>query len=362
MRYNRTYRLVGTQILSVETIFVMRCSNRLTVGAIAAACALGIAACGQSPTDGSQSGAADAELKSVAVTQIVEHPALDAARDGIQDELADAGYVAGETLNWSWESAQGNPTTATQIASKFVGDGPDAIVAIATPSAQAAVAASDSIPVIFSAVTDPVGAELVDSLESPGGLATGVTDLSPIGDHLDLIVEILPETESIGVIYNAGEDNSVSLMKLILAEAPERDLEIVEATATRSSEVSSAAQSLVGKVDAIYVPTDNTVASALESVISVGQDNQLPVFAGDTDSVGRGAIASLGFDYYDVGRQTGALVVQVLEGADPATIPVQRVEQLNLVINLDAAEAMGVDIPAEVIDRADEMTGDTVSQ
>ncbi|MGK7911480.1 MAG: ABC transporter substrate-binding protein [Synechococcus sp.] len=342
----------------------MRWSNRFAVGALAAVCTLGLAACGPSTSnsDSSQGTRADRDVKSVAVTQIVEHPALDAARDGIRDELAEAGYVDGETLRWEWESAQGNPATATQIASKFVGDGPDAIVAIATPSAQAAVAASDSIPVIFSAVTDPVGAELVDSLQYPGGLATGVTDLSPIGDHLDLIVEILPDIESIGVIYNAGEDNSVSLMKLILAEAPERNLEIVEATATRSSEVSGAAQSLVGKVDAIYVPTDNTVASALESVIAVGQDNQLPVFAGDTDSVGRGAIASLGFDYYDVGRQTGALVVQVLEGADPGMLPVQRVEQLNLVLNLDAAAAMGVEIPAEVVDRANDITDGTVPQ
>ena len=340
----------------------MRCSNRLTVSALAAACALGIAACGQSPPDGSQSGVTNVDIKSVAVTQIVEHPALDAARDGIQDELVDAGYVPGETLNWSWESAQGSPATATQIASKFVGDAPDAIVAIATPSAQAAVAASDSTPIVFSAVTDPVGAGLVDSLEAPGGLATGVTDLSPIGDHLDLIVEILPQTETIGVIYNAGEDNSVSLIKLILEEAPARNLEIVEATATSSSEVRAAAQSLVGKVDAIYVPTDNTVASALESVIAAGQASQLPVFAGDTDSVGRGAIASLGFDYYTVGRQTGALVVQVLEGANPATIPVQRVEQLNLVVNLDAAAAMGVEIPADTIDRANEVIGETTSQ
>ncbi|MEM9568867.1 MAG: ABC transporter substrate-binding protein [Cyanobacteria bacterium P01_E01_bin.34] len=341
-----------------------RGSTRFAVGALAAVCALGLAACGQTSTsnsDGSSGDGIEGSVKSVAVTQIVEHPALDAARDGIKDALEEAGYVDGETLNWSWESAQGNPATATQIANQFVGNAPDAIVAIATPSAQAAVAASDSIPVIFSAVTDPVGAELVSSLESPGGLATGVTDLSPIGDHLDLILEILPETSSIGVIYNAGEDNSVSLMKLILAEAPARNLEIVEATATSSSEVSGAAQSLVGKVDVIYVPTDNTVASALESVISVGQDNQLPVFAGDTDSVGRGAIASLGFDYYDVGRQTGDLVVQVLEGADPASLPVQRVEQLNLVLNLDAAAVMGVDIPAEIVDRADDIVSDTAS-
>ena len=338
---------------------MLRFSSISTARALATTVLMGLVACSSPPADVLQTGSSAGETqtitaKSVAVTQIVEHPALDAARDGVEDELVEAGYVLGETLNLSWESAQGSPATAAQIASKFVGDNPDAIVAIATPSAQAAVAASDSIPVIFSAVTDPVGAGLVQTLDAPGGLVTGVTDLSPIGEHLDLILEIIPQADRVGVVYNAGEDNSVSLVALIQAEAPERNLDIVEATAARSSDVRAAAESLVGKVDAIYIPTDNTVASALESVIAVGEDNQLPVFAGDTGSVERGAIASLGFDYYDVGRQTGALVVRVLAGEAPGSIPVQRVNRLNLVVNLEAAAAMGVEIPKAVIDRADE--------
>jgi putative tryptophan/tyrosine transport system substrate-binding protein len=296
--------------------------------------------------------AAAQETKTVAVTAIVEHPALDAARNGIKDELAAAGYEQGHNLDFVFESAQGNPATAAQIARKFVGDAPDVIVPISTPSAQAVVGATRDIPVVFTAVTDPVGAKLVPNLERPGGNVTGMSDLSPIGLHLDLIREIAPEAERLGVIYNPGEANSVTLLELIRQEAPARGLEIVEAAAPRSADVLPAAQSLVGNVDAIYVPTDNTVVTALEAVVKVGTDNQLPVFAGDTDSVPRGAIAALGFNYYDLGRQTGKIVARVLEGANPGDIPVEGVQITELYVNPGAAEAMGVTIPPELLDRA----------
>jgi putative tryptophan/tyrosine transport system substrate-binding protein len=292
------------------------------------------------------------EVKTVAVTAIVEHPALDAARNGIRDELAAAGYEEGHNLDFLFESAQGNPATAAQIARKFVGDAPDVIVPISTPSAQAVVGATREIPVVFTAVTDPVGAKLVPNLERPGGNVTGMSDLSPIGLHLDLIREIAPEAERLGVIYNPGEANSVTLVELIRQEAPARGLEIVEAAAPRSADVLPAAQSLVGNVDAIYVPTDNTVVTALEAVVSVGTDNQLPVFAGDTDSVPRGAIAALGFNYYDLGRQTGKIVARVLGGANPGDIPVEGVQITELYVNPGAAEAMGVTIPQAMLERA----------
>jgi putative tryptophan/tyrosine transport system substrate-binding protein len=296
--------------------------------------------------------AAAQETKTVAVTAIVEHPALDAARNGIKDELAAAGYEQGHNLDFVFESAQGNPATAAQIARKFVGDAPDVIVPISTPSAQAVVGATRDIPVVFTAVTDPVGAKLVPNLERPGGNVTGMSDLSPIGLHLDLIREIAPEAERLGVIYNPGEANSVTLLELIRQEAPARGLEIVEAAPPRSADVLPAAQSLVGNVDAIYVPTDNTVVTALEAVVKVGTDNQLPVFAGDTDSVPRGAIAALGFNYYDLGRQTGKIVARVLEGANPGDIPVEGVQITELYVNPGAAEAMGVTIPPELLERA----------
>lgn len=302
------------------------------------------------------SGVASAqEQKSVAVTAIVEHPALDAARDGIRDELEAEGWVIGGDLDFSYESAQGNPATAAQIARQLVGEAPDVIVPISTPSAQAVVAATKEIPVVFTAVTDPLGARLVGSMETPGGNVTGMSDLSPIGLHLDLIREIMPDAERLGVIYNPGEANSVTLLELLKLEGPVRDLTVVEAAAPRSSDVLAAAQSLVGKVDAIYVPTDNTVVTALEAIVKVAEENQLPVFAGDTDSVPRGAIAALGFNYYDLGRQTGKIVARVLNGEAPGAIAVQGIETTQLFVNPGAAARMGIELPEAVIARAKEV-------
>lgn len=288
----------------------------------------------------------------VAVTAIVEHPALDAARDGVRDELAANGYEAGRNLRFEYESAQGNPTTAAQIARQLVGEGPDVIVPISTPSAQAVVAATKDIPVVFTAVTDPVGAKLVADADNPGGNVTGVTDLSPIRKHLELIQEITPDVKRIGVPHNPGEANSLSLLELLKAEAGPLGLEIVEAPATRSSDVLSAAQSLIGKADAMYIPTDNTIVSALEAVIRVGSENKIPVYAADTDSVPRGAMAALGFNYYDVGRQTGKIVLRVLKGEKPGDIPVEGIETTELFVNVGAAERMGVTVPKAVLDRA----------
>jgi putative ABC transport system substrate-binding protein len=291
----------------------------------------------------------------VAVTAIVEHPALDACRDGIRDELKAAGYEEGKNLRFVYESAQGNSGTAVQIAQKFVGEDPDVIVPISTPSAQAVVAATSEIPIVFTAVTDPLGAKLVPSLEKPGGNVTGMSDLSPIAKHLDLIKEITPDAKKIGVTYNPGEANSVTLLNLLKELGAPAGYEIVEAAAPKSSDVLTAAQSLVGKADVIYVPTDNTIVSALEAVLKVGIDNQIPVYAGDTDSVKRGAIATIGFNYYDVGRQTGQIVVRVLKGEKPGDIPVAGVEITELVVNPGAAEKMGIAIPEAVIAKAKEV-------
>ena len=289
-----------------------------------------------------------ADTKSVAITQIVEHPALDACRKGVEDELK----AQGIEVTWTYESAQGNPGTAAQIARKFLGQAPDAIVAISTPSAQTVVAATKDIPVIFTAVTDPVGAKLVADPKKPGANVTGMSDLSPIAKHLDLIARITPNAKKIGVISNPGEANSVTLVGLLKEHAPARGMTIVEAAAPRSNDVLAAARSLVGKVDAIYVPTDNTVVSALEGVIKTGIENKLPVYAGDTDSVPRGAIAALGFNYYDVGRQTGTILARVLKGEKPGDIAVQGVEKTELAVNPKSAEAMGVTIPADVVAEA----------
>ncbi len=290
--------------------------------------------------------------KHVAITQIVEHPALDAVRQGVKDVLQEAGWVEGENLKWNYQSAQGATATAAQIAKKFAGENPDVIVAIATPSAQAVAASARQSNIVFTAVTDPVGAKLVASWDAPGEKITGVSDLTPIDQHLKLIKDALPDAQRIGVIYNPGEANSVSLVKLVHQHAPELGLSVVEAASPKSADVQTATRSLLGKVDAIYLPTDNTVISALEGVIKVAQQADIPVFAGDTDSVKRGAVAALGFNYYDVGRQTGDMVVAILNGKAPGDIPVQGVQKTELYVNPQAAERMGLTLKPALIQRA----------
>jgi len=293
-----------------------------------------------------------AENVTVDVTAIVEHPALDAVRDGVKDALAAAGYKEGENLKFTYKSAQGNAATAAQIAREFAGEGPNVIVPISTPSAQTVAAATHDIPIVFSAVTDPVGAQLIKSMEKPGGNVTGLSDMSPIAEHLALIKEILPSVKKIGFLYNSGEANSVSTLAVFKAEAEKAGIEVVESAATKTAEVQGATRALVEKVDAIYVPTDNTIISALESAVGVAVESKLPLFTADTDSVARGAIAALGFNYYDVGKQTGEIVVRVLKGETVGDIPTTVAKGTDLVVNKSAAAKMGVTLPEAVVGRA----------
>ncbi|MBB3395692.1 MULTISPECIES: ABC transporter substrate-binding protein [unclassified Rhizobium] len=295
---------------------------------------------------------AKAEDVTVAVTAIVEHPALDAARKGVLDVLTAAGYKEGENLKFMFESAQGNPATAAQIARQFAGEGPNVIVPISTPSAQAVVSATRDIPVVFTAVSDPLGAQLVKDMERPGGNVTGLSDMSPVAEHLALIKEILPNVKTIGYLYNSGEANSVSLLAVLKTEAEKAGLKVVESAATKSAEVQGAARALVGRADAIYIPTDNTIISALEGAVAVAEESKLPLFTADTDSVSRGAIAALGFNYYDVGKQTGEIVVRILKGENPGDIPVKVAAGSDLVVNKGAATKMGVTLPESVLKRA----------
>jgi len=287
----------------------------------------------------------------VATTAIVEHPALDAVRDGIKDVLEENGY-RGDKLKFTYESAQGQPAIAAQIARKMVGDSPDVIVAIATPSAQAAVSATKEIPVVFSVVTDPVGAKIVPSLIQPGGNVTGLSDMVNVEQHLALIKEFVPDLKTLGVPFNPGEANSVSIVNALKAAAKAQGITVVESPAPKSSDVMIAAQQLVGKADAIYCSTDNTIVSAFESVVKVGIDAQIPVFAADTDSVARGAVAAVGYDYGDLGRQTGDIVLRVLKGEDPGSIDVAMAKGTNLFVNARMAARMGVEVPPAVRARA----------
>lgn len=286
----------------------------------------------------------------VSVTQIVEHPALDAMRHGVADRLKEKGIDA----NFNVHIAQGNPATNVQIISQIMGEQPDLVLAIATPGAQAAAQKIHDRPIVFTGVTDPVSAGLVKDLKNSGGKnITGMSDFSPMDKHVALIKEIVPSVKTIGVIYNAGEPNSVVLVEKLKEEAAAAGLSVEEATIANSSGVYQAAKSLVGRADVIYVGTDNTVVSAIESAVKVCTQNQLPLIVGDVDSVDRGAIAAVAVDYYKMGLQTGDMVAKILvDGVKPADMPVEFLNDLNLHVNKKAAAAMGVTLPEATIKRA----------
>ncbi|WP_322999845.1 ABC transporter substrate-binding protein [Castellaniella sp.] len=295
---------------------------------------------------------APAQAQSVAVTSIVEHPALDSVKDGVREALTKAGYTEAKGLKWQFQTAQGNTAIAAQIARKYVGDKPDVIVAIATPSAQAVVAATKTIPVVYSAVTDPVAAQLVPGWGPSGTNVTGVSDALSMDKQIELIKKVVPNAKKVGMVYNPGEANSVVVVKQMRELLPKAGMSLVEATAARTVDVGAAARSLVGKVDVIYTNTDNNVVSAYESLVKVGNSAKIPLIAADTDSVKRGAIAALGVNYHDLGLQTGAVVARILKGEKPGDIASETSAKQQLFVNPGAAEKQGVTLSDALIKSA----------
>lgn len=285
------------------------------------------------------------------IIQISEHPALDSARQGFLDTLAENGYVEGDNLIVDYQNAQGDQPTLQSIASKFVQDKKDIILAVATPSAMTMANETKDIPILITAVTDPVYAKLVDSLENPGTNITGTTDINPVAKQLELIKDFVPNAKTIGTIYNSSEVNSEVQMKIAREAVPGLGFELKEATVTASSEVMQAAQSLVG-VDAIYLPTDNMVISSLAAVLQVAEAEKIPVIAGESNSVEQGALATWGIDYYKLGRQTGEMALRILSGENPKGMAIEEQKETNLVVNLKAAERIGITVSDAVKEKA----------
>ncbi|MBZ4666328.1 ABC transporter substrate-binding protein [Mahella sp.] len=313
--------------------------------------AVALAACSGGGTTSTRSG----EVITIGILQLVEHPALDAAREGFVEALKEAGYEDGVNIKLDLQNAQGEIPNASTIASKFVGDKVDMILAIATPAAQAAANATKDIPILITAVTDPVVAGLAKSLDKPGGNVTGTTDMNPVAEQLQLIKDLLPDAKNVGFLYNSGEVNSKVQLDIAKEAASKMDLNIVEATVTNSSEVTQATQSLMGRVDAIYVPTDNTIVSAIGAVVKVANDNKVPVIGSEKGQVVGGALAAKGIDYKELGKQTGRIAVEVLRGKKPADLPIESAETITLIINKKAASTIGVAIPEALLSKADEV-------
>lgn len=296
---------------------------------------------------------AESPHKHIAITQFVEHVAVDSVRKGLLEELAKKGYKDGENLTVDFDNAQGNVATAGQISRKFLGLKPDVIVAITTPSAQAMVKTiNNSIPIVFSAVTDPIDAGLVSSLKNHPQNVTGIMDAPPIKKQIELIKTFIPSAKVIGVIYNPGDNGSVASLKIIREEAKAQGFKLVEATPVRSSDIQSALLMLVGQVDAIYVPLDNMIVSAMKSVASFSLKHKLPLFSADSGSVEAGALACLGYSYHDAGLKTGALVAEILNGKKTTEIEVASPDKMDIFINRNALETLKISLPETIRNQA----------
>ncbi len=300
---------------------------------------------------GCGSGDADGTLK-VGIIQLMEHPSLDTIRESIIDGLKEEGYVDGENITIDYQNGQNDMSTMKNIAQKFVGDEVDVIVAIATPAAQAALSETTDIPIVFAAITDPVDAELVDSLETPGGNVTGTSDEVSAEQIMGLANEITPGFKTIGALYNIGEDNSVSVVAGLKDYAAKNGYKVVESTVTNTSEVQQAAQYLADKVDVVFSPIDNTVASSMAVVTDVFNNADIPYYVSADSMVADGGLATYGIDYTVLGKETATMISDILGGADPATMAVKKMSDMSVYVNTDTAKEIGVEIPQAVLDKA----------
>ncbi len=300
-------------------------------------------------------GAEGSKAVKIGVIQYVQHASLDESYQGFVDGLAEAGYVVGENIEVNYQNASGEVGNCQQICSVFASENTKLVLAIATPAAQSAVNVFEDkdVPVLFTAVTDAVGAGLVNSNEAPGKNVTGTLDMPVIADQIGVIKDVLPEAATLGILYTSSEANSEIQAKEAKAAAEALGMEVIIATATGTNDIPQVMSSVVGTVDAIYIPSDNGFASAMATVNSTAVENQLPVFCAVEAMIAEGGIATTAINYYELGKQTAAQAVKILKGeAKASEIAVETQKECALVVNKTFAESVGVTIPQEVLDAA----------
>ncbi|HQN62311.1 MAG TPA: ABC transporter substrate-binding protein [Flexilinea sp.] len=302
--------------------------------------------------------AEDAPIK-IGVLQLVEHAALDAAYQGFVDALKEAGFEDGVNIEIDYQNAQADQSNLMTISERFVKNNVDLILAIATPAAQAVASATTTIPILFTAVTDPVAARLVESNEKPGLNVTGTTDAGPIDKQFALMKELFPDLKTIGIIYNSSEVNSEVQAKQAEEIAKEMGWEVKFGTITSVNDIEQVANSLAEKVDGFYAPTDNTIASAMPNLVKVAEEKKLPILGSEPGMVEGGALMTVGIDYYKLGQQTGKMAVKILKGeAVPAEMPVESLKDVDIVLNQATAKAIGFEFPESVLKKATKVIGE----
>lgn len=310
---------------------------------------LSLTACAPSKTE--NTGSTDTKKK-IGIIQIVEHPSLNTIRDSLIEELKAQGYKDGESITIDYQNAQGDQTNLKTISQKFVSNKYDLIVAIATPSAQAVVSETKDIPILFSACTDPLGSGLVTNMEQPGGNVTGTSDAVSAEKIMELSKRITPDFKTIGALYNSSETNSVSVVNELKEYAKKNNMTVIDATVTNSSEVQQAVTSLVDKVDVLFSPIDNTVASAMPLVTQIANKAKKPVYVGADSMVKDGGLATYGINYQVLGKETGAMAVEILKGKKAGDIPVKTMKDMDIYLNNSTAKAIGINLPEDVLKSA----------
>lgn len=315
-----------------------------------------LASCGNSQqnTDSSNTGSGEAPsgAKKVGVIQLVKHEALDSSYNGFVEGLKEAGFNDGENLVIDFNNAQGDQSNTTTIAQKLKNDNPDLIFAIATPAAQAVANQTSEIPIVITSVTDPKVAGLVDSNEAPGGNVTGTSDLTPVEDQINLIKEILPEAKRLGVMYTSSEDNSILQAEMAKTAGEAAGFEVSEYTVSKTEDIMAVSQSAIGKVDAIYIPTDNLLAANMTAVSQITTPAKIPLIVGEKGMMEQGGLATKGIDYLELGKQTGAMAARILNGEKPADMPIEYQEESVLYVNQKVADELGITLPQSVLDQA----------
>ena len=327
--------------------------SRRMLGAAIAAAVLALAGCGEEKAPAQSEAAAGKTLIPIGIVQLVEHDALDAAVRGIVDGLAARGYKDGETIAIDRQNAQADQSNLHNIGTRFAGAKDKLIFAVATPAAQAMATTARDIPIVGTAITDFVSAKLVKSDDAPGGNVTGVSDMGPIEKQFELLTALVPNLKTVGTIYNSSEVNSAVKVTRLKDAAAKAGVEVVEATVSSVNDIQQAAASLKDKVDALYLPTDNVIASAVPVLAKVVNDAKIPTVAGEIGMVENGCLASVSVDYYELGKMTGEMGADILDGKSvPAQMPVRRQLDGELVINMKTAQAIGITIPEAILSKA----------
>ncbi len=303
------------------------------------------------------SGIGSSKVIRIGIVQIVEHPSLNTIREAFIEQLASKGFKEGGNIKIDYQNAQGEQTNLNTICQKFVADKCNLIVAIATPSAQAAANITQDIPVLFSACTDPIGSGLVTSLEKPGGNVTGTSDAVSAEKIMELAKRITPDIKKVGALYNSSETNSISVVNNLKEYAAKNGMEVIEGTVTNSSEVQQVTQSLADQVDAIFSPIDNTIALAMPIVAQVTESTKTPMYVGADSMVNDGGLATYGINYTSLGQETANMAVEILNGKNPGDMPVRTISDVEIYVNAATAEAIGITIPSDVLSEAAEVFG-----